>query len=95
MTLATQLDEKNGRPVILINKFDVKPNDVDEFLAAWEADATYFKQKPGFISTQLHRGIGGSCAFINYTEWKSVEHYKRSTGDHAFGLSLRRYQTLP
>jgi hypothetical protein len=50
VTLAAQLEEKDGgRPVILINKFNVKPEDVDQLLKAWTADAAYLKQKPGFI----------------------------------------------
>ncbi len=60
VTLAAQLEElkdSRGVPVILINKFNVKPEDVDQLLKAWAADAAYLKQKPGFISTQLHRGI--------------------------------------
>jgi hypothetical protein len=33
VTLATQLEEKGGRPVILINKFNVKPEDADDLLS--------------------------------------------------------------
>ena len=36
--LAAQLEEQKdsrGRPVILINKFNVKPEDVDQLLKAW------------------------------------------------------------
>jgi hypothetical protein len=57
VTFSEQMEEKNVGPVILINKFNVKPEEVDHFLRAWEADATYFKQQPGFISTQLHREL--------------------------------------
>jgi hypothetical protein len=81
VTLALQLEEeKGGRPVTLINKFNVKPEDVDNnnsLLNAWTADAAhyYLKQKePGFISTQVHRGIGGSCMFLHYAVWESVRH---------------------
>lgn len=76
VTLAVQLEEEEGGgPVILINKFNVKLEDVDQLLNAWAADAAYLKQKePGFISTQVHRGIGGSCVFINYAVWESVRH---------------------
>ena len=75
VTLAVQLEEvEGGRPVILINKFNVKPKDLDQLLNAWTADAAYLKQKPGFIYSQLHRGIGGSCVFINYAVWESVRH---------------------
>jgi hypothetical protein len=75
VTLAVQLEEEEGgRPVILINKFNVKPEYLDQLLNAWAADTAYLKQKPGFISTQLHRGIGGSCVFINHAVWESVRH---------------------
>jgi Antibiotic biosynthesis monooxygenase len=65
VTLSAQMEENIG-PVILINKFNVNPEDVDQFLRKWTADAAIFKQQPGFISAQLHRGIGGSGAFLNY-----------------------------
>jgi hypothetical protein len=61
ITLSEQMEEKNVGSVILINKFNMKPEEVDQFLQTWASDAEYFKQQPGFISTQLHRGIGGSC----------------------------------
>ena len=60
VTLFEQM-EQNTDPVILINKFNVKQEEIDQLLKAWAADASYFKQQPGFVSTQLHRGIGGSC----------------------------------
>jgi len=81
VTLAVQLEEEEGGgPVILINKFNIKPEDVynnNSLLNAWAADAAdyYLKQKePSFIYSQLHRGIGGSCVFINYAVWESVRH---------------------
>ena len=38
VTLKDQMAEDNETgPVILINKFNVKPNDVQQFLKAWEA----------------------------------------------------------
>src|SRR5919108_5345619 len=46
VTFSEQMEEKNVGPVILINKFNVKPEEVDHFLNAWKADATYFKQQP-------------------------------------------------
>jgi heme-degrading monooxygenase HmoA len=58
LTISKQLEENIGH-VIFINKFGVNPEDVDEFLKRWAADAALFKQQPGYISTQLHRGIPG------------------------------------
>jgi heme-degrading monooxygenase HmoA len=78
VTLADQL-QKGGkddrRSVILRNKFDVKPDDVRGLLEAWAADAAYLKQKLGFISAQLHRSISGSCVFVNYAVWESMEYF--------------------
>ena len=91
VTLAAQLEEDGQRSVILINKFNVRPEDADNLLKAWAADAAYLKQKPGFISAQLHRGIGGSCVFINYAVWESVEHFKQATSDPAFKSALAHY----
>jgi hypothetical protein len=43
----------------------MKSEEVDQFLKIWAADAAIMKRQPGFISAQLHRGIAGSCVFIN------------------------------
>ena len=93
--LTSQLEEEGkedeGRSVILINKFNVKPEDVPELPKVWAADAAHHKQTPGFISTQLHRGIGGSCVFVNYTVWESVEDFKHASRNPAFKSTLARY----
>jgi hypothetical protein len=60
-----QLEETVG-PIIEIIKFNVKPEEADQLLKAWEKDAIYYKSQPGFISTQLHRGISGSGVFVIY-----------------------------
>jgi heme-degrading monooxygenase HmoA len=36
------------------------------------------KRQPGFISTQLHRGIADSDALLNYALWESVEHFRQA-----------------
>jgi quinol monooxygenase YgiN len=79
VTLARQMEEVDiSGPVILFNRFTVNPEDVDGFLKAWTDDATIMKQQPGFISTQLHRGIAGSTTFINHTVWESVAAYRNA-----------------
>jgi quinol monooxygenase YgiN len=70
--------EKNVGPVILINKFSVNPEEFDLFLKGWANEAEKFKEQPGFISTQLHQGIGGSGTFVNYAVWESAAHFKRA-----------------
>ena len=64
--------------VVEIIKFNVKPEEADQFLKAWEKDATYYKSQPGFISAQLHRGIGGSGVFVIYAVWESTVLLKKA-----------------
>jgi quinol monooxygenase YgiN len=90
VALADQLKEEVG-PVILINTFHVAPDDVDALLDAWAADAAYLKSKPGFISTQLHRGIASSCTFLNHAVWESVEAFRNAFGDPHFQATFARY----
>ena len=66
-----QLDQDTG-PVVLINKLNVADHDVQALLDAWAADAAWMKQQPGYISTQLHRGIAGSTTFVNIAVWESA-----------------------
>ena len=40
VTLSKQMEDDVGGSVILINKFTVKAEDVDQFLKAWTDDAT-------------------------------------------------------
>jgi hypothetical protein len=59
----TQMEEDVG-PVILINKFTVDSKEFDQFLKGYAADSEKFKQQPGFISTQLHKGIGEAAPLL-------------------------------
>ncbi|WP_458719610.1 antibiotic biosynthesis monooxygenase family protein [Candidatus Nitrosocosmicus sp. R] len=77
VSIFSQMNEDAG-PVILINKFNVNPSESDEFVKAWAEEAENFKGQAGFISTQLHRGIGGSGIFINYAVWESAAQFKNA-----------------
>jgi quinol monooxygenase YgiN len=89
ITLNTQLEgDVGGGAVILLNKFTVKPDDVDEFLKVFEATTKVMKQQPGFISAQFHRGIAGSSTFFNYAVFESAEHFKRAFNTPEFRSSM-------
>ena len=77
ITLAKQLDEDVG-PIVMMNRFNVGPDEVDEFLKVFAKTTEIFKQQPGFISAQLHRGIAGSSTFVNYVVWESAAHFKQA-----------------
>ena len=90
VTLSEQSEENIG-PVILINKFNVDPDKVAEFLEAWTNDAAFFKQQPGLISAQLHRGIGKSNVFLNYAVWDSTENFRKAINRPEFRARLEKY----
>lgn len=91
VTLDAQMSEESSGSVILINTFVVPPEDADKLLEAWASDAAIMKRQPGFISTQLHRGIAGSGVFLNYAVWQSVAHFRAAFSNPEFQAQLRAY----
>lgn len=89
MTLKAQFEEDVG-PVVLLNKFTVKPEDVDQFLNVFADTTAMFKQQPGFISAQLHRGIGNSTTYFNYVVWESTQHFKQAFEKPEFLSNMAR-----
>ncbi len=79
------------KPVILLNLFTVSEDDIPALMATWEKDANWMKNQPGFISTQLHRAIGGNCMFMNYAVWESVDHFRAAFTHPDFIRALDAY----
>ena len=90
VSLSQQMATKEG-PVVLANVFSVAPEEADQLVEAWTVDANILKARPGFISTQLHRGIGGSSTFFNYAVWESVAAFRAAFSDPEFQKSFSRY----
>ncbi len=91
VSLAQQLRDEAGGPVVLVNTFVVPPQDAEALLDAWSRDAAIMKRQPGFISSQLHRGVAGSGAFLNYAVWQSVAHFRQAFANPAFRAQLGAY----
>ena len=70
-TIASQLGDADG-PLVLLNVFTMEPGDAEGFLRAWAAESAFFREQPGYISTQLHQGVGGSTMYVNYAVWESA-----------------------
>ncbi|WP_433566995.1 antibiotic biosynthesis monooxygenase family protein [Nocardia sp. CA-151230] len=68
--LPVQLQENVG-PITVINTFFVPAELAADFLKIWAEDAAFMKSQPGFVSTQLHRGFGGSRLFASIAVWES------------------------
>jgi heme-degrading monooxygenase HmoA len=90
VTLREQLATEVGA-VVLVNLFHVLPSQADSLVSAWAEDARYFKRQPGFISTQLHRGVAGSGTFLNYAVWETVAHFRRAFENPEFHAALAAY----
>jgi heme-degrading monooxygenase HmoA len=90
VTLMDQMASQES-PVVLVNVFKVAPEDADALLKAWTTDAAHLKDKPGFISTQLHRGVAGSSTFLNYAKWESVEAFREAFADPEFQAGFANY----
>ena len=78
-------------PVVLVNIFQVAEADIPSLLEAWAQDAAWMKRQPGYISTQLHRGIAGSTVLMNYAVWESVAHFRTAFNHPEFKAALDQY----
>ena len=90
VSIRDQLEDTGG-PVILINKFTVNLDEAEQLVGAWTDDAAWMKRQPGFISTQLHRGIASSCVFLNYAVWESTAHFRAAFTNPEFQTKLGSY----
>ena len=90
VTLADQMEDEGG-PVVLVNIFVVPPADADRLVAAWAADAAFMKRQPGYVSTQLHRGLAGSGVFLNYAVWETAALFRAAFSNPEFQAQLAHY----
>lgn len=90
VTYFEQLQDDGG-PVVLVNQFNVAPEDADRLLEVWAEDAAFMKEQPGFISTQLHRGTAGSSTFLNVAVWESAVALGRAFRSPEFQERIRDY----
>ena len=91
VSLAEQLQASEG-PVVLVNLFTVDASDEEALMLAWSHDADFMKAQPGYISTQMHKGIAGSSTFMNYAVWQDVASFRAAFTDPEF---MRRIADYP
>ncbi len=77
--------------IVLINLFTLDKADEQAFLDAWQADAAFMKRQPGFISTQMHRAVGESPAYLNYAVWESTADFRAAFSHPEFRAKLSAY----
>jgi heme-degrading monooxygenase HmoA len=91
LPMSAQYADTTNSPVILINLFDVDPQDAAAFKDAWAKDAAFFKAQPGYISSQLHHGIGNSRMWLNYAVFETVADFAATNDQPEFKPLLGIY----
>ena len=91
VSLADQMQSNEDGSVVLINVFTIDAQDEEALLAAWSHDADFMKAQPGYISTQMHKAIGGSTTYINYAIWESVESFRNAFSNPEFQKRIGDY----
>jgi heme-degrading monooxygenase HmoA len=81
----------NVAPVVLLSTFLVKPGHVEEFLSGFRKQFAIMRKQPGLISAQLHRGIAGSCQFLNHVIRASTDAFKHGFESPEFQAKLKHY----
>ncbi len=90
VTLADQMQAEEG-PVVLVNLFTIDAKDEEALLKAWSHDADFMKAQPGYISTQMHKGIAGSCCYVNYAVWQDVKSFRNAFANPEFQRRIAEY----
>lgn len=91
VSMFEQLNSDEEGPVVLINIFTYEPSDEQAMLEAWKKDAELMQTQSGYISTQLHKGVGESPTYINYAVWESVSHFRNAFTNPEFQSRVKRY----
>ena len=89
--LSQQLQATDEGPDVRINVFTVDPADETALVEAWKHDADFMREQPGYISTQMHKGVGGSPTFVNYAVWESVESFRIAFQNPEFQKRIAQY----
>ena len=91
VSLGQQMQSNEDGSIVLINVFTIDAADEEALLEAWAHDAAFMKEQPGYISTQMHKAIGGSTTFLNYAVWESVEAFSAAFSNPEFQKRIGRY----
>jgi heme-degrading monooxygenase HmoA len=91
VSLADQMQMNEDGSIVLINIFTIDLADEEALLSAWKHDADFMRAQPGYISTQLHKAIGGSGTFVNYAIWENVESFRHAFANPEFQKRIGDY----
>ena len=79
-----QLRSAPAGPIVLLNTFLVPEEETEAFRQGWAGVAETMRRQPGFISTTLHRPVGGSRLWVNYAVWESASAFTAALASPEF-----------
>jgi len=56
--------------VVLINPFEVPPENEEEFLKGWVAARDFMQRQKGYVATRLHRSLDPTARF-RFSTWRN------------------------
>ena len=79
-------------PITLINVFEIRRDDVEQFLQEWRERAQFLGRQPGFRSLRLHQALSLDSRFqlVNVAEWDSAQALDAATAHDYFKQSAQR-----
>lgn len=89
--LGQQMQSNEDGSIVLINVFTIDPADENALLESWAHDAEFMRAQPGYISTQMHKAVGGSATYLNYAVWESIESFRNAFTNPEFQKRIGRY----
>lgn len=90
--------------IVLLNTFLVPEEEAEAFRQGWAKAAEVLRRQPGFVSTVMHRPVGGSRLWVNYAVWDSASAFTAALASPEFReaaapmkqMGFRRlYQAMP
>ncbi len=88
---------KGKKQCTAIVSYQVKYEDIETFLDAWEQANDFLKKQPGHVSNTLHRAISANppFRFVNVAKWKTVNDFRRATQSTGFQEAAGRLNPYP
>ncbi|MCB5174971.1 antibiotic biosynthesis monooxygenase family protein [Microvirga lenta] len=71
-SFAEQLRSAPTGQIVLLNTFLVPEGEAEAFRQGWARAAEVLRRQPGFVSTTLHRPVGGARLWVNHAVWESA-----------------------
>jgi heme-degrading monooxygenase HmoA len=97
MTSAHDHEPPADGPITLINIFEVRAGQVEEFIAQWRGRAESMAAAPGFRDAKLHRAVSSQARFqlVNVAHWDSQADLEAALSGDAFQNGIRALREDP